>query len=51
MNQKQKEIVKAVFFIVTPFASIFAAIHYAPKVKKWYVDRKKEKEENNVGSK
>lgn len=45
MNQKQKEIAKAVIFIITPFASIFAAIHYAPKVKKWYVDRKKGKGE------
>lgn len=47
MNQKTKEILKMVAFVVIPFASVAAAIHYAPKVKKWYL-AKKEKEQPKV---
>lgn len=45
MNQKTKEILKAVAFIVIPFASVVAVVHYAPKVKEWYIKKKEVKKD------
>ena len=40
MNTNTKNILKTIAFIVIPFGSILAAVHYAPKIKKWYKDKK-----------
>ncbi len=48
MNQKTKEILKVIAAIVIPGAGIIATIHYAPKIKEWYVNRKIKKSEENA---
>lgn len=44
MTTKTKEILKIVAFVVVPFASAVAVIHYAPKIKEWNEKRKEQKE-------
>lgn len=43
MSPKTKEILKIAAFIVIPFASALAVVHYVPKIKKWVAKRKNNK--------
>lgn len=49
----KKDILLILGFVVVPGGIVLATLHYGPKVKKWYQDKKinKEKENDNTTTK